>query len=76
MLSFDRMVILDPVGASRYIIGADHIVKDVVSWFKAAGIPNIEFLPECWRSMKLQSPKPLALTRVIRWDRDGGSDWA
>lgn len=61
----NRTVIRDPVGVSRDIIGAKHIVKDVVSWLKDAGIPDIESRPGCWRSTKPQSPKPSALTRVI-----------
>jgi len=33
---FDKLVILDPVGASWDTIGADHIVRDAVKLFNSA----------------------------------------
>jgi hypothetical protein len=40
-LWFDKLVILDPVGASWDIIGADHIARDAVRQLKDAGILEI-----------------------------------
>ncbi len=38
---FDKLVILDPVGASWDTIGADHIARDAVRQLKDAGIMEI-----------------------------------
>jgi hypothetical protein len=40
-LWFDKLVILDPVGASWETIGADHIARDAVQALKDAGILDI-----------------------------------
>ena len=40
-LWFDKLVILDPVGASSNTIGADHVARDAVTLLKDAGILEI-----------------------------------
>ncbi len=40
-LYFDKLVILDPVGASWDTVGADHIARDAVQLLKNAGILEI-----------------------------------
>jgi hypothetical protein len=40
-LYFDKLVILDPVGASWHTIGADHVARDAVRLLKTAGILEI-----------------------------------
>ena len=40
-LWFDKLVILDPIGASWDSIGADHIARDAVRQLKDAGILEI-----------------------------------
>jgi len=40
-LRFDKLVILDPVGASSNTIGADHVARDAVTLLKDAGILEI-----------------------------------
>lgn len=40
-LYFDKLVLLDPVGASWDIVGAGHIASDAVRLLKDAGILDI-----------------------------------
>lgn len=40
-LYFDKLVILDPVGASWATVGADHVARDAVTLLKNAGILEI-----------------------------------
>lgn len=40
-LYFDKLVILDPVGASWDTIGADHVARDAVRALKDAGILEV-----------------------------------
>lgn len=50
-LWFDKLVILDQVGASWDTIGADHIARDALWELKDAGIPGAEWLFD-WRDGK------------------------
>lgn len=39
-LYFDKLVILDPVGANWATIGADHVARDAITLLKDANIPK------------------------------------
>lgn len=57
-LYFDKLVTLDPVGASRATISADSHAREAVKQLQDTGILQMVTLAGSWRSSHARSPTP------------------
>ena len=68
-LWFDKLVLLDPVGASWDTVGADHVARDAVRLLKEAGI--LEIVTPATVLAKYEQP----IAEAIRRDMATASSW-
>jgi hypothetical protein len=69
-LYFDKLIILDPVGASWATVGADHAARDAITLLKNAGILAVVTPATCSRSTLASRARPICRamgsSRVLR----------
>jgi hypothetical protein len=72
-LWFDRLVILDPVGASWDTVGADHVARDAVRLLKDAGI--LEIVTPATVLAKYERTVADSIRRDMADDEFAGAEW-